>query len=523
MSFLTIPLTILEAIFVFALDLPVRAGYTLDGEKRRTVVPWGDITQNTKGTKEFIRAANSLFLASRHLHEIVAPLFYSRTTFAFEDVDCLGAFLDTIGASNRQSLRYVAINLEREDPSKDDGGYDEGVLTATFLRKTTQTLSNLPVALRAMWIYFPFEERSLAIDEETGTVHQPLRAALQRFKGIEELALVGYPHEVIWDILCDSKGCLGAKKEVSPVFLSLSALRLEGRLPSTVGSVGLTAALSVANLPCLTHLEFQGLDDKAGSEDQAEPSFLADAIQAMRPLQTFRWLRGSEPYSRAFRGPPVPQLLHDLHLRALISRHMDTLREVEIDLAGSLARAYAMGITAGSLAAVLNSLTDLQRATIVAPFLDLVKLFQAIVGSDANNSLSPLPSRHTLFRSLESLRLTLGSEEDTLNIALDSGELSRLFLCTNLYKVSQFRLRVVIGTRPEITKFVRSHKILRDNVKLYPELEQALLACMTERRHRSSILTNGEKKQAAREDWWALSLVDVYDYSPFWDDVRDVW
>ncbi|KAL2844256.1 hypothetical protein BJX68DRAFT_269782 [Aspergillus pseudodeflectus] len=523
MSLLTLPLTILEAILSLALDLPLPAGRTLDGGQCRTVILWGDITHNAKGTKEFIHATVSLFFASRQLHNVAAPLFYSRTTFAFEDIECLGVFLDTIGFLNRQSLRYVVIYLERGDPSKDGNGGDgdEDDLTAAFLQIATTTLPSLPAALRGLWVFFPFKEQSLAIDEETKAVHLPLRAALQRFGRIEELVLVGCPHDVSWDILYGGGGPPGTEEKTSSVWPSLSALRLEGSLPSRIGGVSLATALSAANLPSLTHLEFQGLDDGGRGNKQAETTFLVDAIQAARPLRTFRWLRESEPQSRAISGPPVPQFLTDLHIHTLISRHGDALQDVKIDLAGSLARDYAHGITEASLASVLVSLPVLKRATILAPFLDLVKFFQAIVGSDTE-SLSP-PSRHTLTSSLGSLRLSLGSEEDMLNSALSSSKLASLFLRSKLCNISQLRLRVVVGTRPRITKSVRSHKILRDNEKRYPELEQAFFACMAECRHRSDMRTDSEQGPAEREDRCALSLVDVYDYSPFWDDSRDEW
>jgi hypothetical protein len=211
-----------------------------------------------------------------------------------------------------------------------------------------------------------------------------------------------------------------------------------------------------------------------------------------------------------------------LHIRALVSSHGDALREIKIDLAGSLARGYAMGITEDALASVLVSLPALQRATILAPFFDLVKFLHAIIGSYAD--ASPwLQRTRTLTPSLEFLRLTLGSEEDTLKTALASGELSKLLLRRNLCKLSQLELRVVIGTRPEITNFVCSHLILRDNVKLYPELQNALLACMTRCRQQSDMLTGAVQQPAGREDWCGLSLVDIYDYSPFWDDTRDNW
>ncbi|CEL09598.1 hypothetical protein ASPCAL12733 [Aspergillus calidoustus] len=522
MSLLALPFTVLEAILSLVLDLPLPAGHTLDGGECRTITLWGDITHKAKGAKQFIQAALSLFFASRQLHDVAAPLFYSRTTFAFEDIDCLGVFLDTIGFLNRQSLRYVVIYLERGDPSKDGngGGGDEDDLTAAFLRKATTTLSSLPT-LRGLWVFSPFKEQSLAIDEETGAVHLPLRAALQRFRRIEELVLVGCPHDVSWDILYGGGGSPGTEEKTSSVWPSLSALRLEGSLPSRIGGVSLATALSAANLPSLTHLEFQGLDDGGRGNKQAETTFLVDAIQVVRPLRTFRWLRESEPQSRAISGPPVPQFLTDWHIHTLISRHGDALQDVKIDLAGSLARDYAHSITEASLASVLVSLPVLKRATILAPFLDLVKFFQAIVGSDTK-SLSP-PSQHALTPLLEALRFTLGSEEDTLNSALSSSKLSSLFLRSKFWNISQLRLRVVVGTRPRITKSVRSQKILRDNEKRYPELEQAFFACMAECRHRSDMRTDSEQGPAEREHWCALSLVDVYDYSPYWDDSRDEW
>ncbi|KAL3493486.1 hypothetical protein BJX62DRAFT_235313 [Aspergillus germanicus] len=524
MSLLSLPLTILESILSLTLDLPLPAGHTLDGGECRTIILWGDITHNAKGTKEFIRAAISLFFVSRHLYEVAAPLFYSRTTFTFEDIDCLGVFLDTIGDSNRQRLRYVVINLERGDPPSkkdDDGGGDNGDLTAAFLRKAITTLPSLPAALRGLWVFSPFKERSLAIDEETGTMHQPLREALQKLRGIEELVLVGCPHDVFWDILYDSKGHPGTEEKTSSVFPSLAALRLEGSLPSRIGGVTLATALSAANLPSLTHLEFQGLDDGGGSKEKAESAFLADAIQASRSLRTFRWLRESEPQSRAISGPPVPQFLTDLHIRILISRHRDALREVKIDLAGSLARDYAHSITAASLASILVSLPVLQRATILAPFLDLVRFFQAIVASDAN-SLST-PPQHALTPSLEAIRLTLWSEEEALGTALHSGKLSELFMRSNLCYISQLRLRVIVGMRPVITKSVRSHKILRDNLKLYPELKRALSGSIKRNRVHSSVGIKPVQAISPRKIWCRLSMVDVHDYSPFWDDSRDEW
>jgi hypothetical protein len=523
MSLLALPFTVLEAILSLVLDLPLPARHTLDGGECRTIILWGDITHKAKGTKEFIQAALSLFFASRQLHDVAAPLFYSRTTFAFEDIECLGVFLDTIGFLNRQSLRYVVIYLERGDPSKDGNGVDgdEDDLTAAFLQIATTTLSSLPTALRGLWVLSPFKEQSLAIDEETGAVHQPLRAALQRFRLIEELVLVGCPHDVSWDILYGGGGQPGTEEKTSSVLPSLSALRLEGNLPSSIRGVSLATALSAANLPSLTHLEFQGLDYGGRGKEQAASSFLVDAIQAVRPLRTFRWLRENEPQYRAFSGPPVPQFLTDLHIHTLISRHGDALQDVKIDLAGSLARDYAHSITEASLASVLVSLPVLKRATILAPFLDLVKFFQAIVGSDTE-SLSP-PSQHALTPLLEALRFTLGSEEDILNSALSSSKLSSLFLRSKFWNISQLRLRVVVGTRPRITKSVRSHKILRDNEKRYPELEQAFFACIAECRHRSDMRTDSEQGPAEREDRCALSLVDVYDYSPFWDDSSDEW
>jgi hypothetical protein len=527
MSLLFLSLTILESIFSLTLDLPLPAGHTLDGGECRTVILWGDITHNAKGTREFIRAAHSLFFVSRHIYEVAAPLFYSRTTFAFEDIECLGVFLNTIGDSNRQRLRYVVINLERGDPpsKKEDnggGGDDDGdELTAAFLQKATKTLPSLPAALRGLWVFSPFKERSLAIDEETGTVHKPLREALQQIKGIEELVLVGCPHDVSWDILYDSKGHPGTEGKTSSVFPSLSALRLEGSLPSRICGVSLATALSAANLPSLTHLEFQGLDDKADREDRAEPGLLVDAIQAVRPLRTFRWLRESEAQSRAISGPPVSQFLTDLHIRTLISRHGDALRELKIDLAGSLARNYAHSITKASLASILVSLPVLQRATILAPFLDLVKFFQAIVASDAN-SLST-SSQHALTPSLEALRLTLWSEEEALITALDSGKISELFMRSNLCNISQLRLRVIVGARPVIIKSVRSHKILRDNLKLYPELKRALSASIKRNRMHPSVGIKPVQAIIPSKNWCRLSMVDVHDYSPFWDDSRDEW
>ncbi|KAL2799768.1 hypothetical protein BJX66DRAFT_332811 [Aspergillus keveii] len=311
------------------------------------------------------------------------------------------------------------------------------------------------------------------------------------------------------------------EEKTSPVFPSLSALRLEGSLPSRIGGVSLATALSAANLPSLTHLEFQGLDDESGGKDQAESAFLVGAIQAVRPLRTFRWLRESEPQSRAISGPPVPQFLADLHIHALVSRHGHTLREVEIDLAGSLARDYAIGITEASLASVLVSLPVLQRATILAPFLGLVKFFQASVTSDAN--LLSIPSQHALTPSLEALRLTLWSEEEALGTALDSGKISELFMRSNLCNISQLRLRVIIGARPVITKSVRSHKILRDNLKLYPELKRALSASIKRNRVHPSVGINPVQAISPRKNWCRLSMVDVHDYSPFWDDSRDEW
>ncbi|KAL3460297.1 hypothetical protein BJX64DRAFT_290458 [Aspergillus heterothallicus] len=523
MSLSALPLTILQDILILVLGLPLPLRHTLDSKARRTVLIGKGSNQNSTETKEFIQAARSLFIASRHFHNVAAPLLYSRTIFDFEDINYLRVFLNTIGACNRLNLRFVTIYLERDDTCKDDG-CNEDDLTAAFVRKVTTTLSKLPAAVRGLWIYFPFTDWSLAVDEGTGTMHHPLRAALQRFRDVEELVLVGCPHKVPWDILHGSKRHTETKVEVSCVFPSLSTLRLEGPLLSSIGGVGLVRALSAANLPSLTHLEFQGVDDKASKhKGQAQPDSLVDAIRAARPLRTFRWLRGSEPQRASeFRGPPVPQFLSNSHICALFSRHRNTLCEVEIDLAGSLARDYAMSITEATLASTLASLPMLQQATILAPFLDLTNFLQGIACS--NKEATSPSTQHTLAPMLESLRLTLGSEEDSLTLALHSGKLSSLFQRTGLSNISHLRLRVVVGTRPEITSAGRPRQILRDNVKLYPELQQALFACMADcRQHQSDLLTDAGQGQAARNNWCALSLVDIYDYSPFWGDMRDEW
>jgi hypothetical protein len=139
----------------------------------------GASSKNTNGIKELIRGAKSLFIASRQLHEIAAPLFYRRTIFDFENIDYLGVFLNTIGASNRQNLRYVAIYLERGDALDNNNGSNGDDLTAAFLQAAITTLSSLPVTLRAIWVFTPVNEQFLAVDKETGTMHQPLRGTAE--------------------------------------------------------------------------------------------------------------------------------------------------------------------------------------------------------------------------------------------------------------------------------------------------------------------------------------------------------
>ncbi|KAL2820109.1 hypothetical protein BJX63DRAFT_381350 [Aspergillus granulosus] len=545
MPLLSLAQSILEEILILALDLPLPAPYTLDGTSR--TLPIGVLnSQAQSSTKEFLQTANSLLLASRQLHAATAPLIYSRTVFDVGHIGRLAAFLDAIGARNRQCLRYVTLYLERGDEDEDGGGrlsrnnscprlfeeedVDEVDMTAAFLRKVVETLSRLPASLRGLWVYFPFQERWLAVNQETGRVHPLLRSALQRFSCIETLVIVGCPHDVPWDILYirgPGQGTGEAAEEEeegetkpTSAFPFLKALHLDGRLQGGIDGVELTTAVSEEVLPALTYLEVQGLDDGVGQNIPitGESSF-AEAIRALRPLQVFQWSRGSE--SQSFRGPPKTQCLMDSHIHALISRHGCTLREVKIDLAGHLARDYARAITDKSLVSILVSLSSLQSAAILAPFLDFIKLLRRIADSH------PQTLQRAITPSLKSLRLTLGVEEEPLQTALDTSQVAALCLRTNLWRISHLRLRLVVGSRPEIHEFgSRDYKIHRNNLKRYIELEKALAACIKgclEQHGHADGVEGQTVRKAQGRDWCELSLVDVYDYSPFWYDSVEQW
>lgn len=490
MALFTLPPTLLEDILASTLNI---SGYPDLPTSRPIFI----CKENHKQNEGYKNTLFSIFLACRQFYAVAAPLVYKRTVFEFDERGDLDYFLGVIGAANLENIRYLSVDLQMESPT-------ENPCNVRAIRQWTTLLAQLPVTLRGLRLFLPTMGWPKAGTDDG--MHPLLRAAVQRFHHLEELSLICELQYVHWDMFSvssantrlDAMDLDEAQGSVTAVFPFLRSLHIHGLLRERLGSIQIAEAFSQKVLPSLAILRLQGMDD---NPNQAKPgsNYLSEALLALSPLEKFEWLRYEE--GRKFRSP-VPQCLTDVHLMCLLGRHGQTFRHLKLDLHGHLGRRW--DITERAVVSLLVSSPALRHATIIAPFLDIIRFLEGI---DRRLPRYEFPS------PLKTLTLTLGGLEEQLEEKLKTDQLP--VLCSRIEMLGPCRLwlRVVIGEqRPEFTRFGTIAWLYRDNYRRYPDLERSITEYI------KTCAKGDSMPETWGEDWCHVSLVDIYDYWPFRDD-----
>ncbi|KAL2869753.1 uncharacterized protein BJX67DRAFT_320941 [Aspergillus lucknowensis] len=478
MGLLSLPQSLLEDVLALTLEIPSAPASLLDSEP--TVAYIGTDGGDPLKPPIFASSILPLFLTSRQLYAVAAPLVYKQTIFDVESASDLDAFLQAIGPRNRENLRYMSLYL-----------LAGGGANTENIQQWADSLSQLPLAMRGLSIQYP--------DEPWDPVFQ---AAVHRFRHLEVLSLPGYAP---WDLFYTSQA---QSHNAAAAFPSLRQLKVSGTRAERSDDIHIPRAFSQDALPAVSALVFEDINTQALPGAPVSNAKLLPAIlRALRPLRMFEWTTVRSTRLDWAERRLFPQSLTDMHLQTLATQHGGSLQHLKLDLAGNLRRQWS--ISADGIASLLLSLDQVREATVLAPFLHFIPLLRSI---DARHG-DGLP------RSLSFLRLTLAGLKEELEAELENGRLSVLCKRTRLWRVPRLKLRLVIGGTPEFSHHSgRFAKIYRDNQELYPELQDSLTDCI---RTCSGDAVVQNETTIRREARRYLSLVDLYDYSPFWGDARE--
>ncbi|KAK2767648.1 hypothetical protein FQN54_003806 [Arachnomyces sp. PD_36] len=486
MSLLTLPAPLLEDILGLALDLSSprnTQGFNVD-------IGYPSSFQG----RAFTSAVLSIFLTSRRIYDIVAPLVYKKTYFSVRKNDAFEYFLRQIGPTNRENIRYIMY----VDLWTDMSFSREANRVVIFLRRWIDLLLQLPVALRELSLSLP--EDDWQTQTEKDDTYGRLRAAVQRFRHLEALSLYNPSKSTPWDFLYTSKvDAESGGDSFVPAFPYLEKLYISGLISKRIYYGGAIYSIPDDRSPptdprALSTLRLQV--DENSQYPQPDSTFISDLFRALPPLKSFKWVMDKEePVPTSF----VTQFLTDAHLTALTTQHGGSIQHLELNLDGHLNREWL--ISADAVAHLLVHSPHLQNATIRASFLDFTRLLEAI------NLYGELPC------SLENLCLSLASREEDLEAELSSGRLQTLCSNTQIWRACHERLfiRLTLGRKPEFDYarlwYKRNH---RQNPKEYPELQQSLAACI-----RASA-----GKVGASSDAWAcrIRLENIHDNWMLWPE-----